>query len=106
MSLQFLKDGRDEVIDRIVDHLVEQDDDEFSAIRCPHCKWQPSRASRWACVSGGGPEPHFASCGTVWNTFETAGRCPGCQHQWRWTSCLRCGQWSLHVEWYESSDRD
>ena len=41
------------------------------------------------------------ACGTAWNTFATRGRCPGCAHQWRWTSCLRCDQWSPHGDWYE-----
>jgi hypothetical protein len=50
------------------------------------------------------PEPPFKGCGTVWNTFLTKGRCPGCSHQWRWTSCLQCQQWSLHDDWYEKPD--
>jgi hypothetical protein len=70
-------------------------------IRCPLCDWQPSTGSMWACVSEGTPEPFFGGCGTVWNTFATRGRCPGCSHQWTWTSCLRCHGWSLHVDWYE-----
>ena len=78
------------------------DEDDFSRIRCPLCGWQPNRSSVWQCITGAGnPEPSFTGCGTAWNTFATRGLCPGCGHQWRWTSCLRCAGWSLHVEWYE-----
>jgi hypothetical protein len=84
----------------IVD-LPSDDDDELSGIRCPLCAWRPSASSRWSCEWIEGPEPRFAGCGTVWNTFATGGRCPGCGHQWQWTSCLRCAQWSPHDDWYE-----
>jgi hypothetical protein len=78
-----------------------------SRIRCPLCSWQPDKSSRWCCDCVGTPEPWFESCGTVWNTFETRGRCPGCGHQWRWTTCLRCAAASPHEEWYEeTSDPD
>ena len=70
-------------------------------IRCPLCEWEPSPSSVWACFSDGTPEPFFGGCGTIWNTFQTRGRCPGCAHQWTWTSCLRCQGWSLHEDWYE-----
>ena len=73
-------------------------------IRCPRCQWQPQGSDRWVCWSGDGPEPPFDACGTAWNTFATRGRCPGCAHQWRWTSCLRCDQWSLHDDWYAEDD--
>jgi hypothetical protein len=72
-----------------------------SRIRCPLCDWQPTASSVWTCESLGTPEPYFGGCGTVWNTFATRGRCPGCAHQWTWTSCPHCEQWSLHEEWYE-----
>jgi len=79
------------------------EEDEFSRIRCPLCGWQPSPLDLWSCVwTEGSPEPPFASCGAIWNTFRTRGSCPGCQHQWRWTSCLRCAGWSLHQDWYEA----
>ena len=43
-------------------------------------------------------EPSFEGCGMVWNTFSTRGCCPGCSHQWRWTSVFdvasgRCTDW-------------
>jgi hypothetical protein len=59
-------------------------------IRCPHCAWQPSRLDRWSCF-----------CGTEWNTFDTAGKCPGCGFQWQWTQCLRCKRRAEHARWYE-----
>jgi hypothetical protein len=80
------------------------DDDDFGRIRCPLCSWRPSPSSTWQCVTGpGSPEPPFIGCGTSWNTFATRGRCPGCAHQWRWTSCLRCSGWSPHGDWYEEA---
>lgn len=74
-------------------------------IRCPHCLWQPGSGSRWWCGSVEAPE-FYRGCGTAWNTFDTRGVCPGCSHQWRHTSCLRCGQWSLHEDWYDRADED
>ncbi|HKE86642.1 MAG TPA: hypothetical protein VKB50_22960, partial [Vicinamibacterales bacterium] len=99
MSLQVLKETR--TPDQIVFDETEDHDEGLSGIRCPRCSWRPSESSRWTCYWGDTPEPHFHSCGTVWNTFATRGRCPGCSHQWVWTSCLRCSQWSLHANWYE-----
>jgi hypothetical protein len=77
------------------------DEEAFERIRCPACEWQPAPTDRWSCMAEDTPEPPFSWCGTVWNTFSTSGRCPGCQHQWQWTSCLHCHQWSLHEDWYE-----
>jgi len=59
-------------------------------IRCPRCRWRPDAGSRWQC-----------SCGAVWNTFRTRGRCPDCTHQWTRTMCLACKRWSPHDAWYE-----
>ena len=58
-------------------------------IRCPLCQWQPRKRDRWQC-----------RCGTVWNTFDTRGLCPRCQHQWTQTMCLACHRWSEHEHWY------
>jgi hypothetical protein len=74
---------------------------DFSRIRCPLCKWQPQKSSRWLCVNADFPEYFYEACGTSWNTFETRGRCPVCAHQWRWTTCLHCHRNSLHEDWYE-----
>ncbi|MBS1812644.1 MAG: hypothetical protein JST84_31040 [Acidobacteria bacterium] len=81
--------------------VLESDADaERIRIRCPLCLWQPNAGSRWYCGSVGNPEYFFSGCGTGWNTFDTQGLCPGCGHQWRWTACLSCWQWSLHEDWY------
>lgn len=69
-------------------------------IRCPLCKWEPRRSSVWTCWECPVPEGLARGCGTSWHTFDTGGRCPGCQHQWRWTICLACGCWSPHADWY------
>lgn len=78
----------------------EEEKSEFSRIRCPLCKWQPKASSRWCCAPCEYPEYFDSGCSTSWNTFSTRGRCPGCQHQWRWTICLSCHGWSLHEDWY------
>jgi hypothetical protein len=83
------------------DELLGADETGAPRIRCPLCGWQPTASSRWTCECRGTPEPPFACCGAVWNTFATRGRCPGCGHQWIWTSCLRCGGASRHEDWYE-----
>ena len=87
----------------IIDAPAPDDEDVFSAIRCPCCHWRPDASSRWSCLCIDTPEPYFEGCGTTWNTFSTRGRCPGCGHQWRWTSCLRCAAWSPHSDWYEDA---
>ena len=60
-------------------------------IRCPKCQWRPRKSDRWGC-----------SCGCEWNTFDTAAKCPQCGKQWHHTRCLRCYEWSRHVDWYTS----
>ena len=97
---QLRKDAK--LPDQIIEHIAGLDEDQpFSGIRCPLCSWRPAPSSRWLCLWIDTPEPFFEACGTEWNTFATQGCCPGCSHQWRWTSCLRCGEWSLHHDWYE-----
>lgn len=103
MSLQLLKDNRAPV-PIIIDIPGAHDEETFGRIRCPLCRWQPSASSLWCCECVGTPEPFFVGCGTMWNTFSTGGRCPGCHHQWQWTSCLHCNQPSLHADWYEAAD--
>jgi hypothetical protein len=102
-ALRLLKDDRVPA-QVIVDATRTDDAKPFGGIRCPLCAWRPLPSSVWTCSCSGTPEPFFKSCGTVWNTFSTGGRCPGCSHQWQWTSCLRCSQWSLHEDWYEQRD--
>ncbi|WP_336517212.1 hypothetical protein [Pollutibacter soli] len=66
-------------------------------IRCPKCHWQPDGKPHWSC-----------SCGTIWDTFSTGGRCPGCGKQWHDTQCIvdagGCQSWSPHLDWYENLD--
>jgi hypothetical protein len=83
------------------DALDRDLDERFKGIRCPRCGWQPRPSDRWVCSSQGAPEYFPHGCDTVWNTFHTSGRCPGCSHQWRFTSCLACQEWSHHGEWYD-----
>lgn len=66
-------------------------------IRCPKCGWRPTAESRWSCVP---------SCGTNWNTFWTAGMCPGCGKQWHHTQCPACHGRSPHKDWYHFPDED
>lgn len=84
---------------------LEKEKIDFERIRCPLCEWRPSASSRWLCSDCTHPENFFSGCGKVWNTFLTRGLCPKCNHQWRWTSCLSCCQWSLHETWYEKESR-
>jgi len=55
----------------------------------PVLRWQPAPWSVWSCQGPMVRRPFFEGCGTVWKLFN-AGLCPGCNHQWRWTVCLRC----------------
>ena len=95
-----LKESR-KIEDLVVPRFDEDEDEGLNGIRCPQCSWRPSVHDLWCCVVIDTPEPPFPGCGTEWNTFSTHGKCPGCAHQWQWTSCLRCGEWSLHEDWYE-----
>jgi hypothetical protein len=60
-------------------------------IACPHCEWEPEAHSRWICEK----------CPTLWNTFDTYGKCPSCGHVHRYTQCLRCQKISPHHKWYK-----
>lgn len=86
--------------------LVDERDKEkgFNRIRCPLCNWQPHSSDLWQCSDVSYPEYFYNGCWTSWNTFDTRGLCPGCNHQWRWTGCLSCGSWSLHEDWYSTND--
>ena len=58
-------------------------------IACPRCAWEPTATSKWIC-----------DCRHVWNTFDTAGRCPACGRVHRTTQCLACRATSPHHDWY------
>lgn len=62
-------------------------------IFCPKCEWEPQASDRWQC-----------SCGHLWNTFDTIGRCPSCSKVWEDTQCLSCKKWSPHLDWYHNLD--
>jgi hypothetical protein len=65
-------------------------------IECPVCSWKPDGGKYWSC-----------DCGNVWNTFDTAGRCPTCKILWEMTQCPGpsypggCGRFSPHLKWYK-----
>ena len=99
MFTAFRKTEKTRDILKTLDH--DENESKIGRIRCPHCKWQPNKASRWFCADCDAPEYFYGGCQTSWNTFETGGICPGCAHRWIWTSCLRCGEWSRHEDWYE-----
>jgi predicted amidophosphoribosyltransferase len=88
LGLTFLRDTRKSDVQT---RLFEPD---FLKIRCPRCHWRPQKDDRWLCSPG---------CLHSWNTFDTAGVCPGCAKHWHETACLHCDQWSPHADWYEHS---
>jgi Zn-dependent protease len=59
---------------------------------CPRCKAAPPMGSFWRCA-----------CGTMFDTFDTAGRCPKCARTYQGTACNDCGQMSPHVAFHPSS---
>ncbi len=89
----------DEIIEKLKE--AEKTATDFKRIRCPKCNWQPKKESLWYCCDCDYPEYFYDSCGTAWNTFDTRGKCPVCRHQWRFTTCLSCGNWSRHEDWYQ-----
>ena len=99
--MELLKKADTQRNPEVVIRYAPDDEKMFERIRCPLCSWRPDSSSMWSCWAEDTPEPPFNWCGTSFNTFLTRGRCPGCQHQWQWTSCLRCHGWSLHEDWYE-----
>ena len=103
--MRLLKDDRRQT-PTTVEVPEKERTESFGGVRCPICTWRPSPSNRWSCYWKDTPEPFFKACGAVWNTFATKGWCPGCGHQWRWTSCLRCGEWSLHDDWYQQPDEN
>lgn len=63
--------------------------DQSNKIACPLCKWEPASQDKWYCT-----------CGCIWNTFDTAAKCPKCSKQWKTTQCLVCHKHSPHEDWY------
>ena len=61
-------------------------------VACPGCHYRPTAFDVWICQPDG--------CGHVWDTFTTAGRCPGCDAQFPWTACPACGRAFAHKAWY------
>lgn len=82
-----------ELLRRREDRLAGRSRRRERRIRCPLCAWQPRKHDLWLCTY----------CGHHWNTFDTAGLCPGCQYQWQVTACLSCHRYSPHRDWYEES---
>ncbi len=68
-------------------------------IACPKCNWEPDGKPYWAC----------SDCGTAWDTFSTAARCPTCKRQYKITACILhaggCTEASPHLDWYTDLDR-
>ncbi len=62
-------------------------------IQCSICEWNPDGEKHWAC-----------SCGHVWNTFKTKGKCPKCKTQWEKTWCPGCGKSTPHKDWYKTPE--
>jgi hypothetical protein len=62
-----------------------------SKIKCPKCDWQPDGVDHWSCT-----------CMHIWNTFDTRGVCPNCQHKWEETQCPECDEMSPHEDWYSN----
>ena len=61
-------------------------------VECPGCRYRPTLFDRWVCEPDG--------CGTHWDTFATAAKCPGCGAQFPWTACPACGKVFSHRAWY------
>lgn len=92
---------RDSVAKKIPENSKSKLDPKLAKIRCPICKWEPQPFHLWCC--GYLYQEDYMGCGTWWNTFETKGECPGCNHKWIWTTCLRCDESSRHEDWYEKT---
>ncbi len=64
-------------------------------ICCPKCEWEPDGLPYWQC-----------DCGHVWNTFDTAAKCPACHKQHKLTICpVSCFALTPHLDWYKGLDK-
>jgi len=64
-------------------------------IYCPKCSYEPKQSDLWIC-----------KCHHLWNTFDTAAKCPACGYQWEDTACPACHKWSPHKDWYHIEGLD
>lgn len=62
---------------------------EYNKIACPSCGWNPNGEPLWTC-----------SCGHIWDTFSTKGKCPKCNTHWKETYCPICDKTNEHEKWY------
>lgn len=62
-------------------------------VQCPDCEWSPDGDKHWGCT-----------CGHLWNTFETKGKCPKCKTQWEETRCPGCASLTPHKAWYKTPE--
>lgn len=58
-------------------------------LACPSCGAAPLRGEFWTC----------GQCGTRFDLFETAGRCPSCGAQFSTASCPECQRQSPMSDW-------
>ncbi len=96
---QIYSDSTKYAVDKIVDLLAIMNRDEKrdyskSNICCPECKWIPDGKKNWGCT-----------CGFVWDTFQTKGKCPQCETQWKDTWCPKCKKTSKHQDWYQPNEK-
>lgn len=63
-------------------------------VMCPSCAWIPDGKDHWGCEH----------CdGDAFNTFETGGTCPHCEHTFEETWCPQC-EHSAPYEWWWPED--
>ncbi len=60
--------------------------------RCPSCQAHPLEGSFWNC----------GKCGITFDTFETAGVCPGCGLGYDTTTCPECRRGAPLAQWRET----
>ena len=58
-------------------------------LRCPGCGWVPFALDAWKCKE----------CGFVWDSFQTDGVCPRCDHAHDEAACVRCRRIFPNRQW-------